>query len=129
MLSVADVFTNWAQRVYYGYSVGIYVGALIFGAALIIVIALTLTKYLKWRVAKNKAGRRARKQKYRSDGVAYPPSGRGMCDACKKPHEKVYHLPTGRRLCHDCYESLEMNAAAKDDRATYRRQPVHDNRN
>jgi hypothetical protein len=76
---------------------------------------IILLKSLLWQNRKRRAYRQAMKEKYRPDGQPYPPTGRAMCDACQKPYEKVYHLPSGQRLCTDCYESLETTTAEKDD--------------
>ena len=55
--------------------------------------------------------RRARQQdyreKHRSDGTAYPPTCRGLCDNCQSYGEKLYFLPSGQRLCEECYEKFE----------------------
>lgn len=80
-----------------------------------ILSVIIILKWQIWRISKRRAERLAHMIKFRPDGLPYPPAGRGMCDACEKAHEKVYHLPSGRRLCTDCYELLEINAAAPDD--------------
>ncbi|MCK4625116.1 MAG: hypothetical protein KAV00_07395 [Phycisphaerae bacterium] len=82
---------------------------------LLIISVTTLLKWRLWRNRKRRAERLAMKEKHRPDGLAYPPAGRAMCDACQKAHEKVYHMPSGRRLCADCYESLEITTAEEDD--------------
>ncbi len=41
------------------------------------------------------------------DGRPLPPIGEGVCERCQTVSEELYHLPSGRRLCHDCYESTE----------------------
>ena len=88
--------------------------ALLFLFILILSVIIIL-KWQIWRISKRHAERLAHMIKFRPDDLAYPPAGRGMCDACEKAHEKVYHLPSGWRLCTDCYESLEMPPAGDDD--------------
>ncbi|MDY7009374.1 MAG: hypothetical protein SVV80_01295 [Planctomycetota bacterium] len=82
---------------------------------ILIISVIVILKWQIWRMSKRRAERLAHMTRFRPDGLPYPPSGRGMCDVCEKAHEKVYHLPSGRRLCADCYESLEMTPAGDDD--------------
>ena len=44
------------------------------------------------------------------DGRSRPPVGDGMCDRCQQAFAQVYHLPSGRRLCPNCYET-EISSA------------------
>ncbi len=106
-----------------GYSpIELYAGLLI-AVPLVLLILLFVTlstiillKALLWQNRKRRAYRQAMKEKYRPDGLPYPPAGRAMCDVCQKPHEKVYFLPSGQRLCTNCYESLKMTTVEKDVR-------------
>jgi hypothetical protein len=52
------------------------------------------------------------KEKFRSDGTALPPFGRGFCDNCSGAFDKVYHLSSGTRLCPDCFRGFEEMAPA-----------------
>ena len=79
---------------------------------LVVIAALIVVKWQLWRIRRRRAERQAREVRFRPDGEPYPPSKRGMCDACAKAFEKVYYLPAGRRLCPDCYEGLQTNAGA-----------------
>ena len=42
-----------------------------------------------------------------SDGHPLPPIGEGVCERCQIVSDKLFHLPSGARLCRDCYESVE----------------------
>ncbi len=80
--------------------------AVILVAILIVVMAI---KWQLWSARMRRARRAARAIKFRPDGQPYPPSGRGMCDICEQPHEKIYYLSDGQRLCPQCYATLEMS--------------------
>ena len=67
----------------------------------------SVRQYL-WKARRRRVRQEAHDAKFRPDGAAYPPSGEGMCDACQKGLDKVYYLPTGRRLCSTCYQIEEM---------------------
>ncbi|MEK6644036.1 MAG: hypothetical protein AABZ08_09015 [Planctomycetota bacterium] len=45
------------------------------------------------------------KAKTKSDGMALPPVGSGICAQCNTASSKIYFLPDGSRLCSTCYES------------------------
>jgi len=71
------------------------------------VAAMTMVRVWEWpRLLRNERRRRWR-QKFRPDGRPYPPSAAGLCDECQQAFEKVYYMPTGRRLCPDCYNRVE----------------------
>lgn len=36
---------------------------------------------------------------------------RGMCEACQQVLEDIYYLPSGQRLCRDCYHQTELAEA------------------
>ncbi len=74
--------------------------------ALIIAICTALKIWL-WRNKRLRAEREVRQVRYRPDGQLYPPASRGLCDRCSQAYDKVYHLPSGKRLCPDCYASAE----------------------
>ena len=82
---------------------------------LLTIWAVTLTvKWQIWRFRRWKAKRQAEAIRFRSDGLPYPPSGRGICHGCRRTFEKVHYLPDGRRLCPACYELLEMKPDAAE---------------
>ncbi len=64
---------------------------------------------LIWRARVENAERQDYLLKHRPDGRAYPPFGRGLCDNCNQAFEKVYFLPSGTRLCPDCYQKTPEN--------------------
>ena len=58
---------------------------------------------------------RALKAEWRAEhvdaaGRPLPPAAPGLCEACKKAFDKVYYLPSGRRLCEACYRAAEPPA-------------------
>ena len=65
---------------------------------------VTALKWLRWRSQVHEAAEQHQRERVRPDGQPYPPADRGMCDLCSQATEKVYYLPTGRRLCPACYE-------------------------
>ena len=85
--------------------------------ALLIGTIVAINWLRRW--ARQRAGRlEAFREKYLPDGLPYPPSGRGMCDSCGKPSEKVYYVPSGVRpnetsttvrLCESCYRAQETD--------------------
>lgn len=44
------------------------------------------------------------RDKFGRHGELLPPAAPGLCDQCGRPFDKVYHLPSGRRLCPDDYD-------------------------
>jgi hypothetical protein len=84
---------------------------LLIGVLLIVVIVLILMlggwvaiKAWIWQARRDRAQHQRQQERLRPDGKPYPPMGRGMCDQCARAFERVYFLPTGRRLCPDCYK-------------------------
>lgn len=73
---------------------------------LVAVVGQTGVRLLIWRSQKAKAEREDHEAKYRADGTAYPPFSRGLCDSCQRAFEKVYYLPSGKRLCEHCYKEV-----------------------
>ena len=76
--------------------------------AAVIVAMITAVNLLLRRTKRRAAERQAHSIKFRPDGEPYPPASRGMCDSCEQAYEKVYNMPSGKRLCPDCYVSEEM---------------------
>ena len=66
---------------------------------------LVSLRWQRWRAAVRKACRQTEAARIRPDGKPFPPAERGMCDACRRPFEKVYYLPDNRRLCPGCYKA------------------------
>lgn len=81
-------------------------------AVVIVVLAValvlwTIGKHFLWRVRRGLARKQAHRSKHRPDGKPYPPTGMGICSMCEKADLKVFHLPSGRCLCEDCYARTE----------------------
>jgi len=91
--------------------------ALLIAAVIVLAIVLAAWTSLNigmWQRQKRKAEQEERLRKLRPDGQPYPPAARGICDRCSRGLEKVYHLPSGRRLCPDCYDAEEGQARGVD---------------
>ncbi len=58
-----------------------------------------------WRARRGLANRQAYRRKHGPDGKAYPPVGKGICSACQQARQEVFHLPSGERLCKNCYDN------------------------
>jgi hypothetical protein len=54
-------------------------------------------------------------ERFDEDGQPLPPFARGLCDVCHKAFDKVYYLPSGRRLCPACYTTVDANPGAPTD--------------
>jgi len=90
---------TFAQNVYALVGCWIWV----FFLVLLAILAWTAAKMLAWRAEKEHYAIRARREKIGPDGQPYPPTGRGICAACSRTFEKVFVLPSGQKLCRDCY--------------------------
>ena len=84
---------------------------------LAIIATITVLKILATKRRNRKAQQELLKTKFRPVGIPFPSSGRGMCDRCQKPFDKVFFLPTGQRLCENCYNLLELKRPT-DETAT-----------
>jgi hypothetical protein len=74
------------------------------------VVAWVVLRALAWRAQARDAQQAAARARLREDGQPYPPADRGLCDVCARPFEKVYHLPSGQRMCEDCYRQMVQEA-------------------
>jgi hypothetical protein len=45
------------------------------------------------------------KRKFLPDGRPVPPAARGICQVCQNTYDRVYHFPSGTRLCPACYKT------------------------
>lgn len=90
-----------------GLNLAIIIGGLIcLAGSLILLIALmTGFKYFVWRSRRANAEAAERRNRERPDGTPLPPASRGICTACARAREVVYHLKDGRRLCADCLDA------------------------
>ncbi len=82
-------------------------GLLVFLGLLLILVVAAWTGAKIWiHHAKLKQERREGfKRTHDRHGRPLPPTAEGICEQCQTPSDKVYHLPSGRRLCAACYES------------------------
>jgi hypothetical protein len=72
----------------------------------LVIAAWTAIKLMIWHMRDRGDEAKHRRETFRPDGVPYPPASRGLCDRCGRSFEKVYHLPSGERLCPDDYHAL-----------------------
>jgi len=88
-----------------GVNLALLIGAVLLAAfVLIAVIAVwTGAKIGFWHLRRDHAARKESSRKYRPNGGPCPPSAPGICGACGRPHDQVYHLPSGQRRCPACY--------------------------
>lgn len=69
--------------------------------------ALTFLNYARRKAAAKLSQEATGSATHQFDGTPFPPASRGMCDACSKAFDWVYHLPEGRRLCPACFHAAE----------------------
>lgn len=96
---------QWALSVY-------WLVGLLFVIFVTLIVAVFSYAYLRsriWQASVKRAEQKDYEQKHRPDGAAYPPASRGLCDSCQNCFEKVYFLPSGARLCENCYEEFQKN--------------------
>ena len=95
-------FRTFAQNIY------LLIALLLVLAVGVVLLLATVTgvKLGIWHLRERHERARHRRERFRPDGKPYPPAGRGICDRCGQPFEKVYHMPSGERLCPDDYNAL-----------------------
>ncbi|MEE9297262.1 MAG: hypothetical protein V3W34_20165 [Phycisphaerae bacterium] len=76
---------------------------------LVIALVLGLMLWTGIRVgltvlAQRRAHAEYRKSSRRADGQPYPPYIEGVCSQCSRGNLRIYHPPSGERLCPECYE-------------------------
>ena len=82
------------------------------------VAAWLLVKLLILRRNRRRDEAQRRCEKLGHDGELLPPVAPGLCDRCGRPFERVYHLPSGQRLCPDDYN--KAHGPSKPSSATDR---------
>ncbi len=89
----------------FGLDMRFLLGLLVFLAILSIVVIAAWTGARIWlfRMRQQREQQRVYRRDHASDGRRLPPSASGICERCEGVFEKVYHLPSGRRLCPECY--------------------------
>jgi len=80
------------------------IGAMIVGGVIALAAWLGV-RYVHERL-RTAAMRRAR-QEERLDaaGRPLPPAAPGLCDTCQKAADRVYYMPSGKRLCEACFRN------------------------
>ena len=68
------------------------------------IAAWMLVKLLTQRRRRRRAEARRSREKLGHNGEPLPPASPGLCDRCGRPFGRVYHLPSGQRLCPDDYD-------------------------
>ena len=91
----------------------IIVPPLVLGSIVLAIVLITLTKKSIHNARARRSMAAAEKAKLDPRGQPYPPSGRGLCDQCGKPSEKVFYLSSGRRICSECYDAACRAEATK----------------
>jgi hypothetical protein len=96
----------------FGANIYMLIGLLLCIAATLVlaVVAWTFLKAAVWRARQKVAEEQERRQKLQPDGTPYPPLAPGVCQRCQRARDAVYHLPSGQRLCRDCYAAASTTS-------------------
>jgi hypothetical protein len=91
----------------FGLDMRFLLGLIAFLAILFIVVIAVWTGAKIWlfRMRRKREQRRVYRRDHAANGRPFPPSASGICERCEGVFAKVYHLPSGRRLCPECYEA------------------------
>ena len=92
-----------------GMWVGIILLLTLIGLVVFILLTIALIRLFIHNAALARQKQLEYKEKYQSDGTPYPAASRGLCDNCQRLHEKVYFLPSGSRLCPECYQGRRQS--------------------
>ncbi|MHC4609614.1 MAG: hypothetical protein ACYS7M_04635 [Planctomycetota bacterium] len=80
-------------------------GFLALGVGFVLLLgAWTGVKAWIWRARQRRSVLAWLRETHRADGQMYPPHTEGICQACGRGHHRIYHPPSGDRLCPPCYE-------------------------
>lgn len=90
---------NFALNIYFLIGLLLALGI----AAVWIITCWTSIKIWLWNIRRRQAEAAEHQRRFRPDGQPYPPASRGVCEGCAQALDEVYHLPTGQRLCPECY--------------------------
>ena len=96
----------------FGLNIHFIIGLLFVGTVLIVLALVTWT-VLRALIAHRRMVRseeQARRARLGLDPNLPPPTERGLCDSCGYASNKVYCLPSDRRLCETCYHRLPPQA-------------------
>lgn len=99
---------GWVDIRTFGLNLHLIIGVVVVGLLAIVLglVAWTLLRLAAWKAQVRLVQEQAARAGLREDGQAYPPADRGLCDVCARAFEKVYHLPSGQRMCEDCYRRM-----------------------
>ena len=75
------------------------------------ILTISLLKMYATKRRENQAAAETHDHRFRPDGAPYPDTGRGMCQSCKQVSEMIYYMPSGKKLCRECYHQTELAEA------------------
>jgi hypothetical protein len=92
---------------FFGQGIVLLIGILVFllFAGIVALVACVAVRVWVFRLRQRQAREAYLKRTRRADGKIYPPRGGGMCEQCGGIRKVIYFVPTGEKLCHDCYEA------------------------
>ncbi|MGD8452047.1 MAG: hypothetical protein PVJ57_09540 [Phycisphaerae bacterium] len=101
-----------AQLRMFGMNIYLIIGALIVLGFLLVVLLVGWTgiKMWFWHMRMRRGQAEAERGRVGPGGKRLPPTGSGLCHRCGQPG-KVYHLPSGERLCPMCYGKSSKESA------------------
>ncbi len=96
-----------SQLEMFGVNIHLLIGILACGGIglVVVIILYTSIRAFVFHARQKNAMGTFQKGKTKSDGMALPPVGSGICAQCNTASSKIYFLPDGSRLCSACYES------------------------
>jgi hypothetical protein len=90
--------------------------AILLGIGFVLAIATwTALRAWIWHLRQRRSQARYRRESFRADGRAYPPFAEGVCYECGCDGDRIYHPPSGERLCLDCYERFWRRMEGRDE--------------
>lgn len=103
--------------VMFGRNIYFLIGLLLaLGVIVTIIVALwTGVNIGVWHLQRKGAEKRARQRKQLPDGRLLPPATRGLCTRCGRAGDRVYQLPSGARLCPECFTRRQLKMVTGDD--------------
>ncbi len=95
----------WVSPETLGRNLFLLIGVLIAAGVgfILIVVFWTSIKVALWHRSKKRLEQREHERRHAPGGQPYPPTAAGLCDRCGRGFESVYYLPSGCRLCPNCY--------------------------
>ncbi len=117
---IAQDLQMWAVNIYFLIGLLIFLS---FCSIVLLAIYIGVRMYLFSRRQRRSLAEYHRRTR-RADGRMYPPFTGGICDRCGAIRRKIYHLPTGERLCPECYEPFWRTAEGWTGRPQAGESPV-----